>query len=308
MTRVSDFAQNQLTLFYLSNTQQKLLNTQNQISTGKVADSFAGIGSDSSRLVSLQNAEARVNQYLNNAQIVDQRLTSMETDTSQLFTIASKFKTLLVNGLNADQSSDLNLGQQAQDLLNQVQGLLNSQLDGRYLFSGSATDTSPVDVNAAGFAAPGSVYPGPPDTGYYQGNNTTLSARVDDNYDLKYGITADSSGFEELIRSLRLATTANLGPPQDQNRLEESLRVVNQAIQDIPDITSQIGSARAAIQDITAKHTDFKQFADQAIGDISNVDVTQAVSILSENQTTLQASYQVVARLSQLNLAHFLPA
>jgi len=307
MSRVSNFAENQLTLFYLSNTQQKLVDTQNQISTGKVADSFAGIGSDSSRLVSLQSTETRVNQYVSNANIVDQRLASMETDTSQIFSIASKFKTLLVNGLNADQSNDLNLGQQAQNLLDQVTGLLNSQLDGRYLFAGSATDTAPVDMNAAGFASPPSVYPTSADTGYYQGNDTKLSARIDDNYDLTYGVTADSSGFEELIRSLRLTTSANLGPPQDQNRLEEALRVVNQAIQDIPDITGQIGSARAAIQTTISKHTDFTQFADQAIGDISNVDVTKAVTILSEQQTTLQASYQVVARLSQLSLSQYLP-
>jgi len=308
MTRVTDFSQNQLQLFYLQNTQQRLFDTQNQISTGLVAPNFAGIGADSSRLVSLQSSQARVDQYTANAQIVDQRLTSMETSTGQLFDIASKFQTLLVNGLNAESSSDLNLNQQAQDMLNQVAGLLNSQLDGRYLFAGTSTDTAPVDLNAAGFAAPPGVYPGTADTGYYTGTSTKLTARIDDNYDLSYGVTADAPGFEELIRSLRLAADANVGPPQDRNRLEESLRVVKQAIQDIPTITSQIGSAQAAIQNIQSKHTDFKQFADKAIGDIANVDVTQAVTRLSEDQVTLEASYQVIARLSQLNLSQFLPA
>lgn len=60
------------------------------------------------------------------------------------------------------------------------------------------------------------------------------------------------------------------------------------------------------MQAVQAKQTDFKQFADQTIGDLSNVDVTQAVTKLSEQQTTLQASYQVLARLSQLNLAQYL--
>ena len=305
MSRVSDFGQSQLTLYYLTNTQKRLFDTQNSISSGKVAPNFAGLGADSSRFVNLQSSVSRVDQYLKNAQIVDQRMAQMETINGQIFDIASQFKTLLVNGLNANQGADLDLNQKASDFLTQVSGLLNSQLDGRYLFSGSATDTAPVDLNAAGFATPPGVYPTTADTGYYQGNATKLSARLDESFDLSYGVTADATGYEELIRSLRLAADASLAP-QDQNRLEESLRVVNEAIQNIPNVTGQIGSTRAAIESIVNKHTDFKQFADKAIGDLANVDVAQAVTVLSQDQTTLEASYQVVARLSQLTLSNFL--
>ena len=305
MSRVSDFGQSQLTLFYLTNTQQRLFDTQNSISSGKVAPNFSGLGADSGRYVNLQTSVSRVDQYLKNAQIVDQRMAQMETINGQIFDIASKFKTLLVNGLNANQGADLDINQKAQDFLTQAAGLLNSQLDGRYLFSGSATDTAPVDVNAAGFATPPGVYPTTADTGYYQGNSTKLTARLDESFDMSYGVTADATGYEELIRSLRLAADASVAP-QDQNRLEESLRVVNEAIQNIPNITGQIGSTRAAIESITNKHTDFKQFADKAIGDLANVDVAKAVTVLTEDQTTLQASYQVVAQLSHLSLSNFL--
>lgn len=306
MTRVTNLSQNELTLFYLQGTQQRMTDTQNQISTGLISQDYAGLGADTSRLVNLQSAEARINQYANNATTVDQRLTSMETATKQLFTIASNLQTLLVTASNAQSASDVNLNQQATNMLNQVQGLLNTQLDGRYLFGGTNTNTAPVDVNAPGFVPPPTVYPTSADTGYYQGNSTKLTARVDDNTDLTYGVTADSPGFEQLIRSLRLAATTNVGPPSDANRLNEALGVVKQAIQNIPDITSQIGSGQAAIQSIQAKQTDFKQFADKTIGDIANVDVTQAVTKLSQDQTTLEASYQVVARLAQMDLSQYL--
>ena len=305
MTRVSDFGQSQLTLYFLANTQQRLFETQNSISSGKVAPNFAGLGADSSRYVNLQGSVSRVNQYLKNAQIVDQRLAQMETINGQIFDIASQFKTLLINGLNANQAVDLDLNQKAQDLLTQVTGMLNSQLDGRYLFAGTATDTAPVDVNAVGFVTPPGVYPGTADTGYYQGNTTKLSARLDESFDISYGVTADSNGYEQLIRALRLAADASVSP-QDNLRLEESLRVVNEAIQNIPNVTGQIGSARTAIESIVNKHTDFKQFADKAIGDMANVDVARAITLLSQDQTTLEASYQVVARLSQLTLSNFL--
>ena len=137
------------------------------------------------------------------------------------------------------------------------------------------------------------------------GGATKLSARLDESFDLSYGVTADNAGYEQLIRALRLAADATLAP-QDQNRLDEALRVVNDAIQAIPNITGQIGSARAVIESIGNKHTDFKQFADKAVGDLANVDVARAVTLLTQDQTTLEASYQVVARLSQLSLSNFL--
>jgi len=307
MTRITNYAQNQQTLFYLQNLQQQMANTQNQITTGLVSQNYAGLGTNTSQLVSLQSVESQVNQFASNAQSVNQQLTSMESATTQLFNIATNAQTLLQSALNAQTASDVNLSQQATNMLDQVQAILNTQLGGQYLFAGTATNTAPVDVNAPGFATPPSVYPTSADTGYYQGNDTKLSAPVDSNYDLTYGVTADAPGFEELIRSLRLAATTNVGPPSDSNRLNEALRVAQQAIQDIPNITGQIGSSQAAIQTVQAQQTDFTQFANKTIGDISNVDVTQAVSQLSQQQTTLEASYQVIARLSQMNLAQFLP-
>lgn len=306
MTRVTDYAQNQLNLFYIQSTQQRMFDAQNQISTGKVSQTYSGIAADSGQLVNLESARTRVDQYLKSIQTVTQRLQEMESDTTTLTRVASNLQTLLVNGLNAETSSDLNLNQQAQDMLNQVQGILNDQLNGRYLFGGTATDIAPVDFNAAGFATPPSVYPTSADTGYFQGNSTKLAVQVDDHLSITYGVTADEPAIEQLVRALRLTATASVGPPQDRNRLEEALRVVKQAVTALPDITSKIGTAQKALLDMTSKHNDFQQFADSVTGGIANTDVTKAITLLSEDQTTLQASYQVLARLSALNLADFL--
>jgi len=306
MSRVSDFAQSRLTQFHLQNTQQRLYETQIQISTGKVGTRYSDLGTEAGRLVSLKNTRVRVDQYLQNVQIVDQRLQVMESNASTIFNLASNFKTLLVQGLNAESASDMALDKAAQALLSQVAGLLNERQDGRYLFAGTATDAPPVDLNAPGFTAPPSIYPSSADTGYYVGNSTKLTARVDDGFDVTYGVTADETGFEQIIRALNLAATANVGPPQERDRFEEALRVVNQAIDNIPLIISRIGGARRTLEQVQNKHNDFQLFTDEAIGKVENVDVTAAVSRLTEDQVTLEASYMTVARLANLSLTNFL--
>ena len=306
MTRVSDLAQFTISQFYLQNTQKRLFDAQVQIATGKVGTRYVDVGADASRLVNLEGTKARVDQYQKNIAIVEQRLQVMESNTSAIFELASTLRTLLVNGLNAEQSSDLALTQAAQDLLNQVVGLLNERMDGRYLFAGTATDTPPVNLNAPGFNDPPSVYPTSADTGYYQGTSTRLAVRVDDEFDVTYGVTADEAGFEQIIRALRLTTTADVGPPQDRNRLEEALRVVNQALDNLPVIVSRIGEARRTLEQMAAKHQNFLLFTEEAISEIENVDVAEAMTRLNQDQVTLEASYMVVARLAGLSLAQFL--
>lgn len=306
MTRVTDFAQHNLTQFHLRNVQERMFDAQIQISTGTVADRYSEIGTESGRLVSLESTRTRIDQYVKNIEIVDQRLQVMESNASQIFELASTFRTLLVNGLNAEQSSDLGLAQGAQDILQQVAGLLNERQDGRYLFAGTATNVPPVDLNAAGFAPPPPTYPSSADTGYFQGNSTKLSVRADDNVDVTYGVTADETGFEQIIRALNLAANADVGPPQDRDRLEEALRVVNQALDNIPLIVSRIGGARRTLDQTANKHQDFRLFTDEAIGKIESVDVAEAVSRLTQDQVMLEASYMTVARLAELSLVRFL--
>ena len=53
-------------------------------------------------------------------------------------------------------------------------------------------------------------------------------------------------------------------------------------------------------------HREFTVFTNESISQIENVDVAAAVARLSIDQTFLEASYMLTARLSQLTLANFL--
>jgi len=92
----------------------------------------------------------------------------------------------------------------------------------------------------------------------------------------------------------------------DRATLESALGLAIEAIQEIPDIRSRIGSDRLTLEQTKGRHQDFIVFTNEAINQIETVDVAAAVARMSIDQVQLEASYMLTARLSQLSLANFL--
>jgi hypothetical protein len=80
LTRIGDYAQNQLTTKLLLDTQSRAREAQIQISTGKVGTSFSDIADGTSRLVSTKAALQRVQAFQTNNQLVNDRLDAMPGD------------------------------------------------------------------------------------------------------------------------------------------------------------------------------------------------------------------------------------
>ncbi|MEQ8370388.1 MAG: flagellin [Alphaproteobacteria bacterium] len=310
MTNVGTYAQHRLVLGITQETQSRIYGTQQQIATGKKSQTFSGIADESRQLVTLRNLATRADRYIANNTLVDTRLQVMETSTASLFEIASNLQVLLVNGLNEGNADALNIAGQADAMLQELQGLLNVSREGRYLFSGSRTDTPPVDitqlpdqtVTATQYSIPTSDGDS---LGYYQGDTERVRLRADDDVTVSYGVAASERGFERLTRALHLVATVT-DPNTETARLEEALRVVKQSIEDIPDIRSSIGNARNRIGEATARLNDYLLYSEQTISDIENVDVAEAVTRLSNDQAILQASYYSLSALSRLTMLEFI--
>ncbi len=304
MNRVSTAALQNFTLANLQATQARIANRSIQLNTGKLGQRFADIPQDAKRLVNLESARLRANQFVQNNELIDRRLQTMETNLGQMFEIATRLRTLLVQANSGGQASVMDLNGEANALLQQVAALLNVNQDGRYLFAGSKTDVAPVDLNAAGFNPPATASTA--DTLYYQGDTQKLSVRSGDNMSLTYGITADDPAIEQLIRALHLAATTTTSPVPDDARLTEGLRIADLVVQDLPPLISRIGSARATLEVATRAHTESILYAEETIGKLENVDVTEAITVISGDQITLEASFAALAQIRNVSLLQYL--
>jgi len=306
MTRISNIAQHNLTISQIFETQSRLQRAQLQLSTGKKSPNYSGIAIDSQRLINLESSRSRTDQFVTNNRIVTLRLQTMELSVANVFEAASKLKTILVNGLSAFNASEFSLNLEADNLLQEVAKQLNIKIGDRFLFAGNITDTAPVNLTAAGYSAPPTIYPSNADTGYFQGDSTRVKVRAADDFDVTYGVTADEAGFEKLIRALQLAKTASTSPTIDRLRLQEALAMVNEAIADIPNIRSRIGASLNALDKADVGHSDLLIFVEKTISDIENVDITATVARLAADQVLLEASFLTIARLRDLSLTNYL--
>lgn len=302
MTRVATLAQFNSALFHLQKTQTNLNDLQIQISSGTKSQDYTSISRDSGRLVSMENTHVRVSQYIENNTLVERRLQTMETNLSQVQDIASSLKTLLVNALNSGNATELNLTAQGQGMLNQLAALLNVEQDGRFLFSGSRTDTAPVDLTGLPVSYTVPTADGDA-SGYYQGDSNNLTVRADDLFDVSYGVNAGQAPFERLIRAVDLIIKS---PPTDTAALNDALAAANEAIDTLPDVRTQIGNARKTLSETNGRHNEFLLYLEENVGDLQNTDVTESIAKLNENQVSLEAAYMTLTRLSNVSLLNFL--
>src|SRR5690606_32206732 len=111
----------------------------------------------------------------------------------------------------------------------------------------------------------------------------------------------------KLVRGIR--TIIDARNPEGEisgDRLKDALDLIDGAIQELPDVRSQIGRDIKSIEETNVVHEDFKLLAKNSISEIEDVDVVQAASRLSAYQTQMEASYLVLSSLNKLTLLNYL--
>jgi flagellar hook-associated protein 3 FlgL len=316
VTRIGTFTNQQMILSATLRNQARFADTQLQVATGKVSQTFSGISQDTSRLTNLKNELAKTEQYIENIDVVTKRLEFMEFGLEQIDDMARDMRSLIRSNLNGDAATTVNLQALAQQYLEQVTEIMNLRDDSRYLFAGGKTDTKPVDL-ANGVYTP----PVPPpfdataDTGYYEGDASIAEVRIDDTVVVQYGVLASESAFEKIIRALdHVAQTTFTSPitAAEKQMLNDAITALTEAVEDngtsktIGELASDVVLDHRLLDSQREKHQQYANFASTSIGEIENVDTAEAITFLNFQQVQLQASYELIARIGTLSLTNFL--
>ena len=311
MTRIADIAQNKAVTNLILDTQSRLNDKQAQISSNQKSQDYAGIAPDSMQLVSLEASERRMEQYLTDNVYVDLRLNgtlnSIDSLKHSIGDIRGLLRSLMVDGelatgIDKDNICDVKT--------QEIEDFLNTTINGRYLFSGSKTNTRPVETGTMSSAPQydATFNTKPESTFYYNGDDTIIKARIDEGVVMEYGVTAANSGFEKLIRSIRILRSTDISGADTNymKKVEHALNLINESDRELQGLEMNIGT-RIQQLDTTNKNIKISQnFARGIISDIESVDTFQAVAELTQDQTMLEASYSTMVRLSNLNLTKFL--
>ena len=126
---------------------RQLDDLQRQLGTGQKADTFAGLGPQSDLATSLSAQLAAIGSFGDTITIVGTRIGITQTALSQISQVGSEVKaaTLLPN-FNIDATGQTTEQKTAQDQLDQILSLLNTQIGDRFVFSGTAVTQPAVET------------------------------------------------------------------------------------------------------------------------------------------------------------------
>lgn len=298
--RIATFANTDQMVSSALRTQAVMANMQVQEASGLKSEYLAGYGADTQHVVNLQVSVTRAQSYIDAATLADSKAQVLYSAVGQISDVVSQLRTALsaaTTGSSTEQASAISTAQQ---LLQQMGGILNTQYDGQYVFSGAKTSTAAVDLSS--FASGTGSLTGT-DTSYYQGDSELASVRVSDGQSVTYGINADNSAFEEVMRVLKFVANSSSLSGSD---ITSALKLADSAVDDVATVQAKISNATSQIESAKSLQTDFKSYAESLNTDLTSVDVASITAQLSTYQAQLTASYTAISKIQSLTLASYL--
>lgn len=122
----------------------QLTDLQTQLSTGKKAATYAGLGADAIKSLSGRATLASIEAYASNLQDAKLRLNVMSTGIGQIDKIARSLTVSLSDNYESTPVGQTSAIVSAEDGMKQVLDILGSQINGRYLYAGRAATQDPV--------------------------------------------------------------------------------------------------------------------------------------------------------------------
>jgi flagellar hook-associated protein 3 FlgL len=141
-TAISTSAISRATRISLAKLQTQLVQTQKEVSTGRHADVGESLGSKAGHTVSLRQEHARLEAIIDSNNSVATRLDSSQLVLETMAKDAEAFFNHLLTGRSSGGQRVLQ--DEAASALSSLIGLLNTQINGAYLFAGINTDVKPI--------------------------------------------------------------------------------------------------------------------------------------------------------------------
>jgi flagellar hook-associated protein 3 FlgL len=298
--RVATFALSDQMITAALRTQSIMANEQIQEASGVTSEDFAGYGSDTQSVVNLQVSVTRAQTYIDAATQADSKVQVMYSAVGSVSTLITNLRTQLSAATTGSSTSTASLISSAQDMLSEMGSILNTQYDGEYVFSGASTSTAPVSLTSFD-SGTGSLSTA--DTSYYQGDDQIASVRVADDQTVNYGVTADNSAFEQVMRVLKYVANSSSLSSSD---ITAALDMASTALDATSVVQSKLSDASSQIEDASSRQTDYKGYASTLGSDLTSVDVAAVTAQLSTYQAQLEASYSAISKIESMSLASYL--
>lgn len=306
MDRVTTFLSSQSAMMNLMAAETRQNDAQQQVSTGFVATDLKGYGHQAEALTAAKTLKTRVDGFVDGAKALSSKLDAQNLALGQVSDAAQGAHDAIANAIATGHADGLMSA--LQSFFGQAAQGLNTQFDGQYLFAGAQTSTAPVAISDM------TQLPAATTSDMFKNDQLKPVSQVDESTTLQTGFLASDVGgatFDAFKQVQAFANGAN-GPFSGQltdaqtTFLKGMLTSFKDAASGAVDVTAQNGLLQNRVDQVSKTQTDRQSMLQTMIGGITDVDVADAVSRLTQAQTAVQASAQVFASLQNTSLLNYL--
>ncbi len=278
--------------------QRDLVTYQDQLSSGLKTHTYDGLSGSVELFVDLKSKTSKATRYMDNITVATARLNTANTSLDQVIKSAQDIKGLMTQWRSVDKSN-INFRQQLTQYRDSISAALNTSMEGRFLFSGTATNKPPVNTD---YPEPAKV--GVPDANYYQGSNTSATFRPQDNYDMTYSVRADDPAFQKLYSAINLALHADT--EKSDTKMATAMDQLQQGLDGTIGLQTTTNVNILAIKDISDRHSTMQAYYKSLTDDVIKTDIVAVSTKVAFTQSTLQSAYQAFAGINNLKLSDYL--
>lgn len=299
--RLSTYNLHQIFLGNAFRSQENLSTLQQQISSGLKSNNFAGLGSSTEQFADLESRLSRGQGYIDGSRVIEGRLNVMDNALASVIETGTDIKNLIALRRNSAVGDSLAFQTQLEGKWKALVSQLNISFEGRFVFSGTATNTPAVDATDM----PVLQADGTPDTGYYQGSNQDISVRIDDNVNIDYNVRADDPAIQKIMAGIAMAKKFGTSAGESAE-MQQAYDLVAQGVDGVIGVRAEVNANKVSVISNLERLEALKLSWSAIKGEISSTDIVAASTEVAVSQGILQASFQVFARISSLKLSDFL--
>ena len=329
--------------------QSQLMDAQKELSNGRKADLVAALRDRAAEDVDLRNALNDIKEFKGTAEVVASRMDTMQAALGGVRDIADQMRNTALTSrdsvsrrylqeaastaldrinsfLNAQVAgrtlfsgiqTDL-APMQAMTTVNGTTGFSPQQAVDQVIANlGPITDAASALAVANGADGINSIFDdtnSDPNLRYsgtfYNGASTgTVTARLDNGYQIDYGLRADDPAFRELQQGLYMLASVPYGSiPDDAYAAwqDEAVRHINNGFQGAIDVSAELGYKQSVVDTAITQHEATIVQLNNQVANLEAADPFEASLRLSQLQMQLEATFSITARMHELSLTKFL--
>ena len=302
-----------------------------ELSTGQTTDIGRQVGSDYAPLAGIDASLARLQGYKASTSEAALLSAAMQTVLGTVEAMASSLGPQLLAASSAGTTTQINaVAGEARQKLGTAVALYNTDISGRALFAGKATDgRATLDVDALMMALDTEIigatsaldietrvsawFDGP--TGYaslgYLGDDPLQPMAVAPGETADLGFTAADPGIRDTLKGLAMAALLDRGALAGNAQARADLaRKAGESLVNSQtsrtDMAARLGTAEGQIAAATARNGAEMSALQIARSGITDVDPYETASKLEATRQQIETMYALTARLSRLSLVDFL--